>query len=63
MSIKTTEYKYPLLMKGTSSGRIVLMTSYGRGTVVGTGNGHSYNKRLGLRSRGWAMHSFKPFKG
>ena len=36
--IKERDYKYPLLMKSSFSGVIVNMTSYGTGTVVGTGN-------------------------
>ena len=63
MAKEPVKYKYPLLMKGNMSGRLVLMTAYGEGTAVGTGNGPSYNKRLGQHSTGWSMYAFKPFKG
>lgn len=63
MPKETTKYKYPLLMKGIVSGRIVNMISHGKGTVVGGGHGrHSYTK-LGRYSDDWAMSSFKPYKG
>ena len=63
MAKEPTEYKYPLIMKGSMSGRLILMTSHATGTVVGSGNGGGYSNRVGQHSNGWAMHSFKPFKG
>lgn len=57
------KYTYPILMKGTMSGRLILMTAYGKGTVVGSGNGHGYARRIGNFSDGWSMSAFKPFKG
>ncbi len=56
-------YEYPLLMKGTSSGRIVNMTAHGKGTVVGTGQDACGHKRIGTHSDGWVMKNFKPYKG
>lgn len=63
MAKEPTKYKYPLLMKGTMSGRLILMTSYATGTVVGSGNSIGFVKRVGRHSTDWSMHSFKPFKG
>ena len=54
--------KYPLLMKGIISGRIINMTEYDKGTVVGSGH-ERYPVRLGKFSDTWSMGSFKPFKG
>ena len=36
--MKVKDYKYPLLMKSSYSGVLVLMTAYGKGIVKGTGN-------------------------
>lgn len=57
------KYKYPLLMKGTASGRIVRMTSCGCGTVVGTGHDMHSTRKVGVYSDGWVMKNFKPYKG
>ena len=57
------EPKYPLLMKGVMSGRIINMTAYGKGTVVGSGHDRQGAPRIGHYSEGWAMSSFKLFKG
>ncbi len=57
------DYKYPLLMKGTSSGRIILMTAPRQGKVVGTGHDMHSNRKLGMYSDGWVMKNFKPYKG
>lgn len=57
------KYKYPLLMKGIISGRLVNMTAYGKGTVVGTGHDRRNLSRIGQYSDGWSMYSFRPYKG
>jgi hypothetical protein len=57
------KYEYPLLMKGTISGRIINMTAYGKGTVVGSGHGNRLPTRIGQYSEGWSMECFIPFVG
>ena len=63
MSTESDKYKYPLLMKGIISGRIINMTAHGKGTVVGSGHSIGIPARLGKYSDTWHMSSFKPFKG
>ena len=58
------KYTYPVLMKGAMSGRLILMTAHGVGTIVGSGNGStSASKAIGHYSDTWAMWQFKPYKG
>ena len=58
------DYKYPIVLKSVSSGRTVLMTAHGTGTIVGTGQGGNdgMNYQIGYFSDDWSMHNFKPFK-
>lgn len=58
------DYKYPILLKSISSGRTVLMTERGVGTIVGTGQSGNdrMNYRIGYYSDDWSMYNFKPFK-
>ena len=58
------DYEYPILMKSINSGRTILMTERGVGTIVGTGqNGDNrINYRIGYFSDDWSMCNFKPFK-
>ena len=62
MAKEDDNYKYPLLMKGIQSGRLIRMVAYGKGTVIGSGH-KGCGKRIGEYSDGWAMHNFKPYKG
>lgn len=54
------EYKYPLLMKSSYSGTIVMMASWGRGVVRGTGNTHKRDRMIGERLSGLNMNVFHP---
>lgn len=64
MSKDSDKYKYPLLMKGIVSGRVINMTAYGKGTVVGSGHrSDGFPTRVGKYSNEWHMSSFKPYKG
>ena len=64
-------YKFPLLMKSTATGLIILAegitTGSGRsarvkGTVKGSGNGGSMNK-MGDYREDWCLEVFEPFEG
>ena len=57
---KNEEYEYPLLMKSSYSGTIVMMTSYGKGVVRGTGNTHMSDRIIGQRLSGLNMNVFHP---
>lgn len=63
-----SDYKFPLLMKSTSTGVIVLaegiVSGSGRwarfkGTVKGSGNGSSLNK-MGTYREDWCLGVFEP---
>lgn len=53
---------YPLLMKSSYSGIIILMTAYGKGTVKGTGNKGVRNHSIGEECVSLNMHNFYPLK-
>ena len=66
-SIMSKDYKFPLLMRSTATGLIVLMEGYSTipdsvsGTVTSSGNGHSTNK-VGDYREDWYLRVFKPFE-
>lgn len=67
-----SDYKFPLLMKSTSSGLIILAegivsvsvsgSARVKGTVKGTGNGYR-NYKIGTYREDWCLSAFKPFEG
>jgi hypothetical protein len=66
-----SDYKFPLLMKSTATGLIILAegitSGSGRitrfkGTVKGSGNGCSSNK-MGDYREDWCLGVFEPFEG
>lgn len=62
MSSEGDKYKYPLLMKGIFTDRIIHMTADSTGTVVGTGQSRA-STHIGFYSDAWPMSNFKPYKG
>ena len=67
-----TDYKFPLLMKSSATGLILLVegitSGSGRaarvkGTVKGTGNGYGSSHRMGDYREDWCLGVFKPFEG
>ena len=54
-----SNYKYPVVLRGTRSGVIVRFTADKVGTVIGTG--HSRHK-IGYYSDGWAMGLMEPYE-
>lgn len=66
-----TDYKFPLLMKSTATGLIILAEGISggigrstrvKGTVKGSGNGSSSN-RMGDYREDWYLAVFEPFEG
>ena len=55
----SSDYKYPIVLRGNLSGVIVNMTARGVGTVIGTG--HSNKHKVGYHCSGWAMQYMKPY--
>ena len=62
MPSERDKYKYPLLMKGIFTDRIIYMTADSTGTVVGTGQRRA-SAQIGFHSDSWPMCNFKPYKG
>ena len=59
-----SDYKYPLVMKGTLSGVVVNMTAKSEGTVIGVGQRDIESRpyALGEARSNWYMRNFKPFE-
>lgn len=57
-------YKYPLIMKGTSSGVIVNMVAESEGTVIGGGQREKSRRpySIGEYCSDWCIANFKPFE-
>ena len=58
--MKVKDHKYPLLMKSSYSGCIVLMTAWGKGKVVGTGNTCIHDLKINQELVGLNMSVFHP---
>ena len=59
-----SDYKYPLVLKGTLSGVVVNMIAESEGTVIGVGQRDSERRpyALGETRSDWYMRNFKPFE-
>ena len=59
-----SDYEYPLVMKGTSSGVVVNMVAESEGTVIGGGQRNICSRPydIGEYRSDWHMSNFKPYK-
>ena len=59
-----TNYKYPLVMKGTASGVVVNMVAESEGTVIGGGQRDIRSRlyTIGEYHNDWMMENFIPYE-